>query len=519
MFEDEGKNPQGFEVTSGVLRDAEQALQSLSSAVFLSIYAGNDRELITTVEELENLKASVCALQAELACAYEDRNLKQQEAPEGTSKPGSMSMASRRGAAASIALARRAPQRGAQHYLRCVRLLRTEAPSVFAHFLNGELSEDQALAAASALHRTSQAHRRDFNTVYQENPRLFFGRSPREITDIVRSYTQRHNTAESADRLAAAAKERFLRLRPDADCVRVSGKLPLESGMALLTSFTGRIKAARKSGDPRSEAQLGADLFITHTLATDDAADEPQPVGRAPINLELKLVMTDRSLLQGDREPAHLPGYGYLPAARVRELISAASDETTPTDQARRMELFTALQRIYTAPGDQQLIAMDRRSRLFPKALKEILWLRDRRCRTPFCGGNAEQADHVVPWRHGGRTAIENGAARCGCCNRAKDAPGWIEIVTDTQAGDIQITTPSGRSYSAPAPPLTGVARTEDCVPPTHAWPTWSARRNQVAPRAAVAARARIAARYAQEDLDQPVRMVIGPRLDPPDDG
>ena len=31
--------------------------------------------------------------------------------------------------------------------------------------------------------------------------------------------------------------------------------------------------------------------------------------------------MTDRTLLQGDSDPARLPGYGIIPAGRARDLL------------------------------------------------------------------------------------------------------------------------------------------------------------------------------------------------------
>ena len=37
--------------------------------------------------------------------------------------------------------------------------------------------------------------------------------------------------------------------------------------------------------------------------------------------IEIQLVMTDRTLLQGDSEPARLPGYGVVPAGWARELL------------------------------------------------------------------------------------------------------------------------------------------------------------------------------------------------------
>ena len=43
--------------------------------------------------------------------------------------------------------------------------------------------------------------------------------------------------------------------------------------------------------------------------------------------IEINLVMTDRTLLQGDSEPARLPGYGIVPAGWARDLIAQGAGQ------------------------------------------------------------------------------------------------------------------------------------------------------------------------------------------------
>src|SRR4051812_16786004 len=111
--------------------------------------------------------------------------------------------------------------------------------------------------------------------------------------------------------------------------------------------------------------------------------------------------MTDRTLLQGESEPARIPGYGIIPADFARSLLtqgqdpalepaleqgpapeqgrvlgrglaerqepgspdhlqSAASDSSGPGGSPAGQKQFKIwLRRLYTAPGTGDLVAMD----------------------------------------------------------------------------------------------------------------------------------------------------------------
>ena len=47
--------------------------------------------------------------------------------------------------------------------------------------------------------------------------------------------------------------------------------------------------------------------------------------------IEIQLVMTDRTLFQGDSEPARLPGYGIVPAGWARDLLTDTGTEEAGT--------------------------------------------------------------------------------------------------------------------------------------------------------------------------------------------
>jgi hypothetical protein len=165
--------------------------------------------------------------------------------------------------------------------------------------------------------------------------------------------------------------------------------------------------------------------------------------------VEIQLVMTDRTLLQGDSEPARLPGHGIVPAGWARELLNNASQGT---DQA----LGVWLRRLYTAPGTGELVAMDSRARIFPSGLRRLIQVRDNTCRTPYCDAPIRHLDHIVPWHQGGQTTHSNGAGLCEACNHTKETPGWTVRPRPGPRHTTEVTTPTGYSYQSTAPPLPG---------------------------------------------------------------
>ena len=111
---------------------------------------------------------------------------------------------------------------------------------------------------------------------------------------------------------------------------------PSPEGVAVYTALTRHADTLRAAGDPRSRGQIMADTLVERTTGT--------PGGITGI--EIQLVMTDRTLLQADAEPARLPGYGTVPADWARNLLTtgttpgtsgtSASDRSGPQAPSRR---------------------------------------------------------------------------------------------------------------------------------------------------------------------------------------
>jgi hypothetical protein len=124
-------------------------------------------------------------------------------------------------------------------------------------------------------------------------------------------------------------------------------------------------------GDDRTSGQLAADILVERVTG----------VATAAVPVEVQVVITDRALLTDafgthDETPAHVPGYGTVPAAWARDLMT-------------NNHVQAWMRRLYTHPQDGTLVAMDSTRRLFDGGLRRILVARDGTCVTPWCDAPA----------------------------------------------------------------------------------------------------------------------------------
>jgi hypothetical protein len=212
--------------------------------------------------------------------------------------------------------------------------------------------------------------------------------------------------------------------------------LPAAQAVAVYAALSRHADTARNTGDPRTRGQL--------------------------------LVITDRTLFQGDSEAARLPGYGVVPAGWARQLLTTGPDPSPDnatnstgvhgTDAGEHPSFPVWIRRLYTAPATGELTAMDSRARLFPSGLRRFIQSRDDTCRTPYCDAPIRHLDHIIPWHTGGTTTAGNGAGLCEACNHTKEAPGWSAQPRPGPRHTLQLMTPTGHTYSSTAPPLPGTA-------------------------------------------------------------
>ncbi|WP_345530058.1 HNH endonuclease [Nocardioides endophyticus] len=372
----------------------------------------------------------------ELVCAAQARQLRLAGVLDASSRDG-------RGVAEQVALARReSPHRGRQH-LSLARIAH-ELPHVMTAFRRGLVTEWRVSTIARETACLSLEDRLTVDRAIAGDPEAFAGYSDRVVVAEVRKLAARLDPAAVAERRRRAESERRVTARPAPDTMLyLTALLPVAEGVAAYAALTAEAGRARAAGDPRTRGQVMADALVARvTGAQVDAG------GRPVVPVSIDLVMTDLALLGGAHDGAAISGHGPVPADLARELVLRGVDAGSRT----------WLRRLYTSPETGELVAMDSRQRLFPRALATFLRLRDQWCRTPWCNAPIRHADHIVGVAEGGNTSAEFGQGLCECCNYAKQADGWRHRPRPGPDGHgVDITTPTGHRYRSTAPPLVGL--------------------------------------------------------------
>ncbi len=415
-----------------------------------AIPLGTDsRELIDQIRGLEDLKSAIVGLQARAAVAF-DLAQRQEQAEAGV--PASDRG---QGVGAQIALARReSPNRGSR-LLGLAKALVMEMPHTMAALESGQLNEWRATLLVKETACLSVEDRCAVDEELAADTGTFEGKGDRAIIAAAKAAAYRRNPRSVAQRASHAATERTVSLRPAPDTMTyLTALLPVAQGVAAYAALTRAADSARSAGDPRIRGQVMADTLVERITG--------RPGGISGIDLQL--VMTDRTLFQGDSEPARLQGYGIVPGEWARALVGAGGGARSEQDPAPRQdpeltedpELTMWLRRLYTAPATAELLTMDSKARLFPPRLRRFIETRDDTCRTPYCDAPIRHIDHIVPWHSGGTTCVDNGAGLCEACNHTKENPGWATKTLPEDVHTLEIRTPTGHSYQSKAQPLPG---------------------------------------------------------------
>ncbi len=264
------------------------------------------------------------------------------------------------------------------------------------------------------------------------------GMGDARIAAAARAIAYRLNAQAVVDRAAKAESERTVTIRPAPDTMTwVTALLPMAQGVSVYAALK---RAADATFDGRTRGQVMADTLIERV--TGRPADVAQPVA-------VNLVLSDETLLGGSDATAVVDGYGPIPAAVARNLVSDAV-----ADARSR----ATLRRLYRHPRSGALVAMESRTRRFPKGLAAFIGLRDQGCRTPYCDAPIRHRDHAKPHHRGGPTTAANGLGSCERCNYVKESPGWRVSTATDESGrhTAEFTTPTGMCYHSTAPPLPG---------------------------------------------------------------
>lgn len=226
--------------------------------------------------------------------------------------------------------------------------------------------------------------------------------------------------------------------------VRVDGDLDAETGDLLLTALRVADQSSHddNQGDdgPRAPGRRRADalgdicrFFLDHQTAVPDGQRH-----RPHVNLVFDAVPT--------------AGGGF-------EITGSRTVDGAPIDRitAGRHLCDSLLYRVLVH-GKSAIIDYGRATRAVPPPLWNVLLLRDQHCRWQGCDrpGHWAEAHHVVPWEHGGETALRNLVCLCSRHHHIVHRPGWHATLEPD--GTFHVTDPGGVTRTtrppAHAPPV-----------------------------------------------------------------
>jgi hypothetical protein len=385
--------------------------------------------LIERIADLERVKSAAAAGQARAAAAL-DAARRAAEADTGVpaARRG-------RGVANEIALARRdSPARGGRH-LGFAKALVHEMPHTLHALESGALSEWRATLIVRESACLDIDDRRALDAELCGDPAGLDGMGDARVAAAAKAIAYRLDPHAVVDRAAKAENERTVTIRPAPDTMTyLTALLPVAQGVSVYAALR---READTRADGRSRGQVMADTLVERVTGRDAAVPTP---------IAVNLVLSDETLLGGNSAPADVCGYGPIPAAVARAMVSSAIDD----GRSR-----ATLRRLYAHPRSGALVAMESRARLFPRGLAAFIALRDQRCRTPYCDAPIRHRDHAQPWAEGGPTDADNGLGSCERCNYAKEAAGWrvSTSIDETRTHTAEFTTPTGKTYRSTAPP------------------------------------------------------------------
>jgi hypothetical protein len=392
----------------------------------------SEADLVEGIAVLERWKAAAAARQARLAAAL-DASRRAAEALAGmpADRRG-------RGVAAEVALARRdSPARGSRH-LGFAKALVKEMPHTLAALEAGVLSEWRATLVVRESACLDIDDRGRLDAELCSDASRLEGLGDAALVAAAKAIAYRLDPHAVVDRAAKAPNERTVTIRPAPDTMTyVTALLPVAQGVSVYAALK---READVCCDSRSRGQIMADTLVERV--TGRAADRAVPVA-------VNLILSDQALVGVDGGGAAIAGYGAVPSAVARSLVAAAVADGASV---------ATLRRLYAKPASGALVAMESRSRHFPKGLAEFIGLRDQRCRTPYCDAPVRHRDHARPYRRGGRTTAVNGLGCCERCNYTKEADGWTVSTALGEDGShtATFTTPTGAHHHSTAPPVPG---------------------------------------------------------------
>lgn len=347
--------------------------------------------------------------------------------PSSTLKRADAVAFAERAAAADLAVRLNLAEGTVRGYAVIGSNLRERLPQLWAWFVDGEVSTQNAREAASLVAELPEESWQAFDDAIVGPARRL---APARFRARARVLRERVHAQSLEQRHAEAMDSRGV--WSDTDC----------DGMGWLS--------ARLSAETVALAQARIDAMAFDLLsAADETRTMPQlradvladllvgEVGK-DVSVSVALTIPALALLGKSDESAVLDGAGPIDLDTARVLCASAP----------------SLTRVLTDPVSSVILDMDRKQYRPTTALKRWLALRDVTCTFAGCGRRASTCDidHTTSWEDGGVTSAANLAHLCRKHHSNKHKTKWT--VSQHPGSPPVWTSPTGYSREADPPPF-----------------------------------------------------------------
>jgi Domain of unknown function (DUF222) len=305
--------------------------------------------------------------------------------------------------------------------------LRERLPLVWAWFLDGEISTQNAREAATIVGKMPAETWQLFDDAIVGPARHL---APARFRARARVLRERIHTGSLEQRHQAAMQDRGIWTEIDQDGMGwLNARLSAETIALAKARIDGiAIDLLAATDETRTMQQLRADVvadLLTGELGKD-------------VSVSVALTIPALSLLGRSTEPAVLDGVGPIDIETARIFCGSVPSFT----------------RVLTDPVSSTILDVDRTQYRPPAALKRWLALRDVTCIFPGCGRSASRCDldHTTAWTDGGVTSAENLAHLCRKHHTVKHQTLWK---VERPPGSPPIwTSPTGHVRESDPPPF-----------------------------------------------------------------
>lgn len=338
-------------------------------------------------------------------------------------------------AAAEVACALRVPERTALALLQDSLALCKDYPATLEALTWGKINYPQALTIIEEAALLPLSAQEPFEAALLERAQHM---TRAQLSRVARREREKYHPETIQERRAKVVEGRSVEVQPDQDGMCwLSAHLPAEIGIGIYNNLTTLAQQCQGPDEPRTLAQLRADVFGDLLTGKSSAKSAGEPLRPQPRFAGPEVLVTiDVATLAGLSDHAgNLEGYGPLSPDVARGIAALAG-------------FFTPL--LTDERGN--LLAIGRKRRLPAPIVRRWLRVRDETCRYPGCRRSAAKSeiDHLIPWAKVHDTHHTGLAHLCKKHHRFKTLTRW-KVVQD-RTGWLTWTSPCGGKYTtAPA--------------------------------------------------------------------